>query len=1024
MQTIDFLREILPAQGWYYASRLLKTTDSKGKSVKKWINDPHDNLDDLAASVRHYDAQGVDTYFALAGFNQASYQKTTPRGRTLTKTRTQENAGFLKAFWLDIDCGPGKPYPTQKEALQDLSQHLKGNVHNPPRPSYIVNSGYGLHLYWVLDRTIEATEWQRVATVFKQVIVHLGLRVDAPVIADSARVLRPVGTHNYKDAQNPRPVSVIPTKQARHYSVRDFALAIFRMAKAAGLDQTAQKRTPKSGLHTLAGRLAHRDFQPFSARIMADNCPAFKEMRDTRGKHQEYPYWFSCLQTLVHAAETTDDDTDLIHEWSSAYPDYDERYVEEKIQDIKDAELRPVRCETMALSASGCTSCEHRGRINSPVRLGYQTPGHQTEAPVQAEPEVPGMRTKQFEVPPLPPVFAGRFRWDGAALQGTRIKYDAEGNEVKRWEVPITPFFFIVDFLYRESENDPVYLRVNVRIRHGEWQTTDVPIAALARGGSVAMAALAEYLGVVVAKNVEPLLEDYVRTWTEYIRHTSDLEHVRRTLGWQTDGSFVLGQRAYCPDGEIQTAVINRSLQRHIEALTPRGDLTRYKALIDYLYNRPDRTAHQIVWMSGFASVLSAIYDAKPVGLVISATSEKSGSGKSSAAYAATAVWGDPYDTKAAISASATTEYAVYRLAGERKHLPVMMDEITLWDAERLADFLYLYSQGTPKNRGKSDGGLADVSHLSWSNMLLLTANAKVSSKVVARQGNSAPMLARILEVPFPEEDLRKTDKVGVEMSNELLREHTGIAGDAFLRTLVAIDKTQLREHLERMFSKINEDLGLESADRFWAQAATHLLIAFSLTKRIGLHSFDTGQFKQAVYRCVEQMQAIVDDSTDDLEDTLGAMMADLNAGIIATDAPGRLNHRNDNILLKPLPRGRVQGRIITQGDKAGVYLLAKDVRRWCNDNQRDYNALRDTLMRQGILLEPGARFNLGLGTPLSTGRPRSWRLRYDALQQTTDTVLQLATQDGEKVNAFAGDDDDDHFPTTEPAPVEAPDTV
>lgn len=1013
MQTIDFLRDILPSRGWYYASRLVHTVDAKGNRIRIWANDPFDTVDALAASILHYDGIGVDTYYAMAGYNQASYQKTSPRGHVRTKTRTQENAEFVKSFWVDLDCGPSKPYATQREAFAAIKPHFAAGL---PRPTHIVSSGYGLHLYWVLTRDLDVESWTRVATTFKQVIIHLGIQSDAQVIADSARVLRPAGTHNYKDPQSPQAVVVLPTKSNPYYHVKDFAFAIFRMARSAGLDRVAQRRTASSGLHTLAGRIMHRDYQPFSAQAMADQCPAFKEMRDTQGRYQSYPQWLCSVQTLIHTQECAEDNNDLIHEWSAGYPDYDAGYVEEKIDHVRDDGMRPVRCETMALHSGACATCHHRGKINSPVRLGWQTAGHVTEAPTIVEPEVPGMRVKQFSVPPLPGAFAGRFRWDGSNLLGTRVKYNKRGEEEHRWEVPITPFFFMVDFLYRQDDkvDGEMIFRISVRVRQGEWDSADIPVGSLAAGGSIAMREIGKAFGVVTPRNVD-LLEEYVKTWVEGTRHNGNLEHVRRTWGWQDDGSCMLGGRLYRPDGQIDPAVISKTLARMVPAFTPKGDLDRYVELIDDLYNRPDRVPHQIIWMSGFASVLARLYDVAPMGLVISAISEISGSGKTSAAQAAMSIWGDPYDARCTASAEGITEFAIYRMAGERKHFPMVLDETTHWPMERLMQFLYRYAQGTPKVQGTSDGGLRDTSDLSWLNILIVTTNASASAKLIAQHGNAAPMLARILEVPFPEEDLRESDKNGTEKIKELLRAHTGIAGHAFLSMITQVDQDAFREQLIKMVAKINNDLDLPSSARYWAQLAAFLLVAAAVTRRMGLHTFDKTQFRDAIYALIRRMKDTVEESDDDIEDIVGAMLSDMNAGLIVTDAPGRLNHRNDSIFLKNLPLGKVRGRVITQGDKAGIYILAKDVRVWCNDHQQDYNTLRDKLTRQGFLLDPGARFNLGIGTPISTGRPRSWRLRYDALQKTAETHLQLVAVNGKTLSELDGEQHD-----FGPTPVQA----
>lgn len=989
MQTIDFLRDVLPSSGWYYAAQREQRTDRHGRPFWMWVNTPCDTVDDLAGAVQRADRMKQDAYYALASFHKRTYQVTTPRGHTKTRSRTQDNAKTLKAFWLDIDCGPAKPYTTQKDALQAIKPVFTEGDHPLPRPTYIVNSGYGLHLYWVMDRDIPVAQWSRVATALKAVVSHLGIKADVDITADSARVLRPPGTHNYKDAQYPRDVAVLPAKRHPHYRLHRFALAVFRIARAAGLDRTTQRRSRRSGLHSLAARLQHNADVPFSARIMADRCPAFGAMRESQGAHQNYNEWLRCIQTLIHTTECANDNTDLIHEWSRAHPEYDEVETEAKIENVRDG-MKPSTCDGMANHAQACATCEHRGKIKSPISLGLQSQGHVTEDPVVVAGEIAGMQGQVYEIPPLPKEFAGQFRWDGTHLVGTRTKYDADGNVVKSWEAPFCKFFFMLVFMFKEDETGDYMVRAHVRKSQGEWRFDDIPLAAIGRGGAQLYSELSRTLGIVSPQNLD-LLEKYVRTWAERIYEQTELQTVRRTLGWQEDGSFQLGWRNYRPDGTIAEALLSKSLARQAPSHTPRGSLDRAKELVDQLFNRPNRTAHQVVWMTSFASALVALYDDTPKGLVCSAVSRRGGTGKTTSSLAGISVWGNPYAHGQVASADRITEYALYRMAGERRHLPLLFDETTRWSAEKLTGLAYNYSQGYPKQQGSAEGGLRDNAHLTWQNFLYITANASPTSKIMAENGNSAPMVSRVLEVPFPDEDLRRADEHGMDKMNELLRDHTGVFGHEFIRRLVRVDRGQIREALEKAVHRVNAVVDLGSDGRHWAQAAAFLLTAFKLTQSWGLHRFDKDAFFEAVYDIVRQMQQLTEDSETSAEDVVGQMLADLNTGLIATVSIGNPNSRNDHNYLKNLPNGPVHGRIVTEGPRAGVYLHALRVRRWCSDHQYDYGTVREKLEQAGLLLNHDYRFNLGANTPLATGRVRTWRLSYSRLQQQADDVITMA---------------------------------
>ncbi|MGY8985510.1 MAG: hypothetical protein ACKVIX_02610 [Sphingomonadales bacterium] len=187
----DFFQKILPKNGWYFIAA------KKGKG--KMIHFAFKNFGEMVEKAKELDALGYDTYFACASFKKESYFDSKDHK---TKKRTAENAGWATAFWIDLDCGPdkaksGEGYLKKKEALIALDNFIKAV--GLPDP-YIVHSGGGFHIYFLLNKTITKEEWRPVATKLKE-LTHcpkIKLLADDKVTADIARILRPIGTHNYK----------------------------------------------------------------------------------------------------------------------------------------------------------------------------------------------------------------------------------------------------------------------------------------------------------------------------------------------------------------------------------------------------------------------------------------------------------------------------------------------------------------------------------------------------------------------------------------------------------------------------------------------------------------------------------------------------------------------------------------------------------------------------------------------------------------------------------------------------------
>ena len=174
METKTFLKGVLDGSGHYCVWAF-----KDDRTIQKF----YDSIDALVDASNNLDEEGYNTYFGLATFE-------TPQSRKVTNIKS------LSSFFLDLDCGEGKDYPNQKEALV-ASQVFCKNV-GLPKP-VMVNSGNGVHVYWALEESIPYDDWYSVALRLKQLCTENNLLADPVVTADGARVLRIPNTHNYKN---------------------------------------------------------------------------------------------------------------------------------------------------------------------------------------------------------------------------------------------------------------------------------------------------------------------------------------------------------------------------------------------------------------------------------------------------------------------------------------------------------------------------------------------------------------------------------------------------------------------------------------------------------------------------------------------------------------------------------------------------------------------------------------------------------------------------------------------------------
>jgi len=133
-----------------------------------------------------------------------------------------ETVAAVTALVYDLDIGGADHPATRTDALAFVRSW-------PLPPSFIVYSGRGLHLYWLLheaysigcdDERLEVVDLsRRWGELGHRFAAQLGYRFDT--VSDLARILRPAGSVHRKDPRDPRPVHVLNETGAR-YALADF----------------------------------------------------------------------------------------------------------------------------------------------------------------------------------------------------------------------------------------------------------------------------------------------------------------------------------------------------------------------------------------------------------------------------------------------------------------------------------------------------------------------------------------------------------------------------------------------------------------------------------------------------------------------------------------------------------------------------------------------------------------------------------------------------------------------------------
>jgi hypothetical protein len=184
---LTFLRLVLPSEG------LVCIVLIREKRAKQFF---FPSREEAALFVSQQSGGQSDIYFACATYVEIG-------------SRKRNNICKIQSLFLDLDTNEGaslradgktdpKPntYRDRIEAIQALTQFCQQM--SLPVPTIVVGSGYGLHVYWVLDTPLDADRWQVYADGLKGAAVRLGLLADPSRTADACSILRPVGTVNHK----------------------------------------------------------------------------------------------------------------------------------------------------------------------------------------------------------------------------------------------------------------------------------------------------------------------------------------------------------------------------------------------------------------------------------------------------------------------------------------------------------------------------------------------------------------------------------------------------------------------------------------------------------------------------------------------------------------------------------------------------------------------------------------------------------------------------------------------------------
>lgn len=912
---LEFWRGVLPPEGLYCVV---------GIAGRKITQTFHSTLEEASEAVDALDRQQINSFIALANFSSE-------------RNRTAVNATSLKCLFLDLDCKPDDPkaYPDQATAIQALKEFVTRMKY--PRPA-VVSSGYGVHAYWPLTAAVPRALWKRIADTLKATCLMGGLKIDPAVTGDPARVLRAVGTSNWKDADNPRPVEVLRAAQPVDAAVFCSLLNVSQEvdtppAPSRPLDEVTKSllaNTPSSFKLILQKSLQGK------------GCKQLVDLVENQATAPE-PLWRAALSV----AQFCKDRTKAIHLISAQHPDYSPAETEAKAARIQG----PYRCETFWTdNPSGCEGCPHKGKITSPIVLGRGEveAASPEDNVVKVQPE--NALAKTYTIPEYPFPFV-RGKHGGIYVRGQ----DADG-------APQDELVYENDFYLVHTVDDPLEGMSGLFRLHLPQDGVReflIPLREMTTKDPFAKR-VAEQGISTIKKQMESLMA-YANMSIKNYQRGQRAAKSRLQFGWADNfTAFIIGDRQITAT-DIRYSPPSAQTLNLIKAFRKAGTLEDWKRMVSF-YNCPGMELHMFMLFAGFSSPLVPFSNRRKGG-IISLYSEASGTGKSTTLNVANSIFGHPEELM--LIKADTTNALIHRI-GMLQHISPAVDEITEMAPEAVSDFLYQFLHSRGKNRLINSVNGERLNFTTWASNCLVTANSAIEDKLFSRKRNPDGELARFLEFEYtPGNALPKeeTDEVF-----KALHHNYGVAGEVYAQYLVQ-NVTVLEDRLEEMQRAIDKGAGLTQRERYWSVMATTVLTGGLLARSAKILDFVTKEDFRRVYdwtiNMLREKRSKAAKTIEEPRQALGSFLSDHINDTLVIDSGVTLRGAPTTIPAVPKrePRGKLYIRY--EPDTKLLYVNRTRFRQHCADGQVAYATVINQLQKDNVYVGE-KKFRMGKGLHVS----------------------------------------------------------
>ena len=935
MNTLKFLQRVLPEEGFYVTTVINPNGRQQGF---------FQTVEELAKTCERLDKTNNNTYFAISAFREKG-------------SRKQDNVRATKVVAIDVDCGSDKPFPSWKEGLVALGKFVKEL--SLPKPM-IIHSGNGLHAYWVLTEELEPSEWKPLAEAMKQAAIAKEFKIDAGLTANSALVLRPVGTHNPKNGNQVK--LLVDAEPVKSLTLKD-KLSYYYRAAAAGTDDHTRDSTLLDNL------AVKKEFPPAVGSVVASKCKQIEWAIDNQDKVDE-PLWYD----LVGVAAYCVDPENTALEWSKGHTKFSEKDTLQKLTHWRESATGPATCTKFENDRpSGCKGCKYKGKIGSPARLGvqYQEIAVSKQAPDSTANSIP-----------IPKPFK-------RTRDGIKVTIDDTDIDVCKFDV------YPVAYGYDESLGYET-VRFHWHRTHTGWTELVLRQAFLTEGNREFATAIADQGIVLYNKRQTEYFQLMLRTYMDELRQIRKMTNLYSTMGWKEKNTvFVLGNTLIRRDanGVVNEEKINLASTVHrqgAELYNLKGSAEEWSALTQIL-ETGHLHAHMFVLGVGLSAPLYNFTGLK--GLTVSLYGP-TGGGKTLAQYWAQSIYGNPDKLH---FAAKYTQNSLFSRLGTYANLPLTIDEVTMMNDKEVGDFCYWVSQGRDKARRNRNAEERDAK--TWATPVIVSTNKSLQSKLIASGLDTDAQMARMLEITVPATPLFTRDTNVGKRIYESIHSNYGHVGRTYLKNLVEMGEEGIQSAIAEASSTFRSKYKAQFSgqERYWEQSIILADLGMRLADEWGLIQFD---YKKATEWILSQIGAIrrtVKENQVDSFDLIAEYMADFADSQVTVMHTAGQKPAPD---FSRMPRNDIRVRLDVYRksaadpfDKGTMMIDRTHFRKWLSVRGADYKSLKEELALENAIATPKSeKASMGKDTPVKLAQTYVMGLnlihpRFQNLLENADTA-------------------------------------